>query len=112
MKLIKVLSHNSYKVTDENALILVTDQGAWNVVTGEIGGTGPQDCITDTQRISVPYEPPNEEKISFLTITFMGKIIPEGDMCTCFLQHRSTALIGGTSRKWFEVDIGLRMFTV
>lgn len=112
MKLIKTLSDKREKVTDENAQILVTNKGAWNVITGEVGHTGPKDLITDRQQIGVLYEAPDETKILFLETNFMSKIIPDPDMRKCFMEHRSTVLIGGSSQKWIEADIGLRTYTL
>ena len=110
IRLIKVLSYRPDLVTDENRDVLVTNRGAFNVVTGEVGYTGPDDYITDTYCIGVPYEDPDEQKIEFLETEFAAKIQPDPDLCKCFLEHRSTCLIGGSSQKWIETDIGIRKF--
>ena len=109
MKLIKVFSFRNDIIIDENPTILVTDAGAWDIVTGELGNTGPSDYVTDSQMIGVSYEPPDEDKILFLQNEFAAKLFPDASLRRIFLEQRSTALYGGSSQKWIEADIGLRM---
>lgn len=91
---------------DQNPHILVTDKGAWNFLTNEIGQTTSKDLITDAQVIGVPFEPRDEAKVKFLRTELNNKFFPVVAERDCYEGHQCSSMGGGSSEKHSDVHDG------
>ena len=104
---IKIFSHRPDVELDSNPFILVTpSRGAWNFLTGQIGGTKPTDYITDSQCLGVKYEDADPTKMEFLKKELLMKIHPNEEDRKAWLTYECSSLKGGSSERFILVNRG------